>query len=119
MEFQNENTRIQLLERFVTLVNFWAESISLYTIDINSSVHYEPELASQIRGLWDSCLGRILTLLNYRSTALDFVKESNNHTVLSYFASTCVLVSLDCNDNHSSILRDIARILFRLSIRQN
>ena len=119
MEFQNEMTRNHLLEKFVDIVTFWTESISLHSIDINSPVHYEPELASQIKGLWNSCLGRILTLLNYRSTALDFVKETNNHVILSYFASTCALVSLECNDNHSIILRDISRLLFRLSIRQN
>ena len=111
MELQNDITRGRLLERFVDITSFWAESTNLYSIDINNSRFYETRLASQIRGLWNAYLGRIMRLLNYQS---NFAAETDSQSVISYFATTCVLISFDCCDNHSTTLRDISRILFSL-----
>ena len=110
-----QNSRRELVERFVTIVSFWAEYTNLYNININDG-NYPPmdPISSQISGIWTSSLEDILLSLNYRRTVDNFKNHTTTNSKIAYFASTCLLVSFDCDSNQSDTLKNIARILFLL-----
>lgn len=113
-----ELPRDQLLDRFVSSVSYWAEYTNLYNMNVNENNFSEESICSQITGLWTSSLEEILNSLNYRRIASAYSRSTPDVCKISFFASTCILISFDCCDNHATILKDIARILFTM-VRRN
>ena len=110
-----ESSRRELVERFASIVSFWAEYTNLYNININDGQYPSIDCVSlQISGVWVSSLEDILLALNYRRTVDNFKNQTATQSKISYFASTCLVVSFDCDNNQSDILKNIARILFGL-----
>ena len=59
-----ENSRRELVERFVTIVSFWAEYTNLYNINVNEGQYPSMEsVSSQISGVWTSSLEDIFVSL--------------------------------------------------------
>ena len=110
-----ETSRRELVERFATIVSFWAEYTNLYNVNINEGQYPSIDSVSlQISGIWTSSLEDILLSLNYRRTVDNFKNQTATHAKISYFASTCLVVSFDCDNNQRDTLKNIARILFLL-----
>lgn len=115
MSNMTESSRRELVERFVTIVSFWGEYTNLYNINVNEGQYPSSDCISlQISGIWTSALEDILLALNYRRTVDNFKNQTATHSKIAYFASTCLVVSFDCDNNQSDTLKNIARILFVL-----
>lgn len=110
-----ETSRRELVERFVTIVSFWAEYTNLYNVNVNDGQYPSLDtVSSQIFGIWTSSLEDILFALNCRRTVDNFKNQTTTNSKIAYFATTCLVVSFDCESNQSDTLKNIARILFVL-----
>lgn len=109
-----DDSRRVLLERFVSVVNFWADNTDLYNLNTEEQAFQMIPIAHQITGLWYGCLSEILFTLNYTDSSNNFPRDCDPSEKISYFIAICLTVSFNCCPNHGNTLRNICRILFRV-----